>query len=112
MKTVLDDLLNQPVDIGETGEKIVASWLHQNGYSVIQNTKLPGATDIEAVSGDSKYLVQVKTSVSPNQPSYMTSDEIARIKSRATRIDYVATRARLMIDSQGNLLGQIEWLKL
>lgn len=102
----------QSVDVGQIGENIVASWLRQSGYAVVQNTKLPGATDIEAVSGNKKYLVQVKTSVYPSQPSYMTSNEIARIKSRATRIGYVATIARLIVNSQGNLLGQIEWTKL
>jgi flagellar hook protein FlgE len=96
--------------IGQYGEQHVAARLRSNGYTTNQNTRLPGSTDIEA-DGKESILVQVKTAVSPNQPSYPSSDEIRNIKSRASNSNRTAYVAQVMIDSSGNLVGEIKWSK-
>lgn len=97
--------------IGNYGEQHVASWLRLKGYTVNQNTRLPGSTDIEA-DGQERILVQVKTAVSPNEPSYPSADEIRNIKSRASNINRTAYAAQVTIDSSANLVGEIRWSKL
>ena len=96
--------------IGQYGEQHVAAWLRQQGYTVNQNTKLPGSTDIQA-DGPKSILVQVKTAVPPNEPSYPSSDEIRNIKSRATNTNRSAYIARVKIDSEAKLVGEIKWTK-
>ncbi len=96
--------------IGEYGEQHVASWLRQNGYTVLQNTKLPGSTDIEA-DGEESILVQVKTAVRPDEPAYPSSDEIRNIKSRASRLNRTAYVTQVQIDPNGNLVRDIKWTK-
>ena len=96
--------------IGLHGEQHVAAWLRQKGYSVNQNTRLPGSTDIEA-DGQESILVQVKTAVSPTEPSYPSSDEIRNIKSRASNTKRTPYVAQVKIDSAGNLVGEHKWSK-
>jgi Holliday junction resolvase-like predicted endonuclease len=98
--------------IGKTGEQIVTEWLKSKGYQCVQNTKLPGSTDIEANSGTSNLLVQVKTAIYPSTPSEPSSDEIRNIKSRASNTGREAWTAKVTINSQGQLVGNIEWSKL
>lgn len=101
-------------EIGQIGEKLVAEYLKNvKGYhKVIQNTKGPGATDIEAIGTKIRLLVQVKTAVLPNEPSCLTSDEENRIKSRAASMSAEAWEARVMLDSQHKPTGQFKWRKL
>ncbi len=94
--------------IGQYGEQHVAAWLRQRGYTVNRNTRLPGSTDIEA-DGKETILVQVKTAVSPSEPSYPSSDEIRNIKSRASNTNRTAYVAQVTIDSAGILAGEIKW---
>ena len=96
--------------IGTIGENHAARWLVARGYKTNVNTKLPGSTDIEA-DGQEKILVQVKTAVHPMQPSMPSSDEIRNIKSRATKLGRTAYVALVLIDGQGNLIGDITWSK-
>ena len=96
--------------IGQYGEQHVDAWLRTKGYTTNQNTRLPGSTDIEA-DGEESILVQVKTAVSPNQPSYPSSEEIRNIKSRASNSNRTAFVAQVTIDSSGNIVGEIKWSK-
>lgn len=100
------------VDIGQAGEKIVADYLRQKGYSVEQNTRLPGSGDIEARGNQASLLVQVKTSIHPNDPPFLCNDEMGNIRSRATRLGWEAWSARLRVNRQGDLVGEILWTKL
>jgi hypothetical protein len=96
------------VQIGDIGERHVAAWLRQNGYTVMQNTKLPGSTDIEA-DGPASLLVQVKTAAFPSEPAYPSDDEIRNIKSRASNLKRTAYVAQVQIDEQGALTKEILW---
>lgn len=100
------------VDIGQAGEGIVADYLRNKGYSVEQNTRLPGSSDIEARGNPTSLLVQVKTSLHPNDPPFLGNDEVGNIRSRATRLGWEAWSARLQVNHQGYLVGEILWTKL
>jgi hypothetical protein len=83
-----------------------------NGWHCYRNTQLPGATDIEAISGSKSLLAQVKTAVWPNRPADLTADEKKAIVARASRNQKEAWLAQLQIDNAGALVGGIAWTKL
>lgn len=101
-------------DIGKAGEMIVENWLRTHNWrNIIRNTQQPGGTDIQADGGTSgNILVQVKTALTPNQPSEISELEKSAITSRATRLNRIAYSAYVVIDSNKNLIGEIRWRKL
>jgi hypothetical protein len=98
--------------IGAAGEKIVTAALTRMGYSCYRNTQQAGSTDIEATSSTKNLLVQVKTSVYPDVPADLSGEERRNITSRATRLGYEAWQAKVQINDNEELVGQINWLKL
>ncbi len=100
------------VDIGQTGERIVARALADKGWRTNIDTKAPGSTDIEARGTNGGLLVQVKTATSPNKPAGISSDEERNIKSRAAKLRWDAYEARVQLDANGRLIGAIGWRKL
>jgi Holliday junction resolvase-like predicted endonuclease len=102
----------EAAEIGNIGERYVANWLTSKGYSGIQNTQLPGSTDIEAHTSTTKILVQVKTAVVPYLPAGLSADERDAIVSRANRLGRQAWLAQVQINSQRLLIGEIKWTKL
>jgi hypothetical protein len=99
-------------DEGAIGERIVAQWLFSKKYSVKVNTNLPGSTDIQATSNKVNLLVQVKTAVFPNVPASLSAEEKGSIKSRAARLSYEAWEAKVQLDADLDLVGNIIWQKL
>ncbi|HEY4674472.1 MAG TPA: hypothetical protein VIH48_00285 [Candidatus Bathyarchaeia archaeon] len=101
------------VEIGHAGEQVVVEWLRGKGYTIDRwDTQSSGSTDIEAHRATAHLLVQVKSSVHPNEPANLSSEEERNIKSRAARIGAVAWEARVKLDSSLNLMGDIMWRKL
>ena len=99
-------------DIGAAGEKIVSAALTNLGYSCYRNTQQPGSTDIEARGQTKTLLVQVKTSLYPDHPADLSGEERRNITSRATRLGYEAWQAKVQINDDEELVGEIKWLKL
>jgi hypothetical protein len=100
------------VEIGQAGERIVVTWLQNHAYIIDRwDTQAPGSTDIEA-HAQVKLLIQVKTSVAPNIPASLSTDEETNIKQRATRISAQAYEARVQLDSNLTLFGEIMWRRL
>lgn len=99
-------------EIGGAGERFVNSWFVRKGYETNLDTRQPGSTDIEAVSSKTSLLAQVKTAMSPSAPADLSSDEVRNIKSRATRIGYQAWQAKVTVDSNLRLIGEIQWKRL
>jgi hypothetical protein len=99
-------------DIGKIGEQLAAAWLGANGWQCYRNTQLPGATDIQGTRGKESILVQVKTAVYPNSPIFLSSVEKQAIVARANHNQAGAWLARLQIDNEGRLFGNIAWTKL
>jgi hypothetical protein len=54
----------------------------------------------------------VKTAALPNKPAGLSSDEERNIKSRAARLRWDAYEARVQLDANGRLVGEIAWRKL
>ncbi len=100
------------VEIGQAGERIVARALGQKNWQTNIDTKAPGSTDIEARGSNGGLLVQVKTAALPNKPAVLSSDEERNIKSRAARLRWDAYEARVQLDANGRLVGDIAWRKL
>ena len=99
-------------EIGNFGERHATAFLQAKGWQCHRNTQQPGATDIEARSGNQGLLVQVKTGLSPNPAPDLSADERRSITSRATSLGFEAWLAQLQIGSQGELVGSIHWKKL
>jgi Holliday junction resolvase-like predicted endonuclease len=98
-------------EIGNTGERYATDWLRSKGYQCYRNTQLPGSTDIEA-SGPANLLVQVKTAVYPSSASGLSADENRNIIARANRNGWQAWLAKVQINYQGSMIGDIGWTKL
>jgi hypothetical protein len=98
--------------IGTIGEVHTTEWLRANGYNCYRNTKLPGATDIEATGSAASLLVQVKTAIWPSSVAGLTVEEVRAIVARANRTGRQAWLAQLQINDKGALIGGIAWTKL
>lgn len=104
--------MSTAVEIGQAGERVVVEWLRGRTYIIDRwDTQAPGSTDIEA-HGPAHLLVQVKTAIYPNDPVNLSPDEERNIKSRAARIGVEAWEARVQLDSDLVLKGEIMWRKL
>jgi len=94
------------------GERAAVSWLEDKGFAIVKwETRSPGAADIEAKSGK-HLLVQVRTSVHPEDPSSLTDHEEEELITRAAKIEAEAWEARVQLDSNLQLQGKIKWRKL
>jgi Holliday junction resolvase-like predicted endonuclease len=99
----------ESAEIGNIGERHVEAWLKTKGYVCNRNTKLPGATDIEAVATGRSLLVQVKTAQQPYSPATLTQEEISAIKARAQRLNFEPWLAQVKITISGSMIGEPIW---
>lgn len=99
-------------EIGTAGESAAVAALKGKGWTISRwDTKAPGSTDIEAVSGNSKLLVQVKAAVHPQAPASLSNEEERNIKSRAAKIGASAYEAKVTLNADLTLLNS-EWRQL
>lgn len=97
------------------GERSVVTWLEKKGFTIVKwDATSPGSKNIEAKSGSAQVhlLIQARTSVHPEDPPSLTSREEEDIRSRAAKIDAEAWEARVQLDLNLQLLGEIRWRKL
>jgi hypothetical protein len=100
-------------DIMFSAEKHVEKWLADNGYSNISKEILQ--VNELALKGTGKIeniLVQVKTFLSPNRPYKLSEYEADLLTRRANKLRCAAYAAYLVLDSNGNLVGEIKWERL
>jgi Holliday junction resolvase-like predicted endonuclease len=101
------------LQVGLAGERIVVDWLTAKGYKIDRwDTQSPGSTDIEASGTTKRLLIQVKSATAPGEPSALSTDEIANIKSRAAKVPAEAWQAQVHLDSQLAQVGEIKWTKV
>lgn len=104
--------MDNVADVGSIGVRIVAQWLSRQGYRTRMNFVLSSTTDIEAVDPNTKMLIQVHTAVLPAEPVSLTPQEIALFQSRAWDKCYEPWEAKIQLDANNALIGQIMWKKL
>lgn len=102
------------LEIGMAGEKAVVDYLRDaKGFSnIIWDTTQSGASDIEAVGSKVRLLIQVKTSVHPDKPVQLSSEELSAIISRASAKVAQAWEARVVLDRNLKPKGDVEWRRL
>lgn len=99
-------MMMNTAQIGETGEKEVATWLRQNEYSSIQlRYDDPEVTDLEASKDGVCYLVRVLTAIHPSVPPSPAPDELQTLKSKAATERRVVMIAKVCLDTNGTVLS-------
>lgn len=96
-------------------ERFAVAWLENKGFKIAKwDVSSPGSRDIEARSGSARpyLLVQVRTSIQPEDLPSLTSAEEENLKSRAARIEAEAWEARVHLDHSLQLVGKINWRKI
>jgi Holliday junction resolvase len=79
---------------GIRAENKVASSYRNEGWKVTQSAGSRGAADLKCSKGETTHYVQVKSSQSLSNP-YISSSEIGRLKSTATRNDATSVIAKV-----------------
>jgi len=100
-------------EIELTGENHVELWLTRNGYTNIEKEILPSKeTEIRATGTVENILVQSRTFLAPHRPFKLSEYAIDKITRRAINMNRVAYVAYVMIDSNKDLVGEINWERL
>lgn len=100
-------------EIELTGENFVETWLAENGYSNITKAVVHSNTkEIRANSKLEGIIVQVKTFLHPARPFKLSEYEAHKITLRASRNKNTAYAAYVVIDSNKELVGEIQWERL
>jgi hypothetical protein len=95
------------------GEKKVEQWLTENGYSnVLKETLQANESGLKATGRTDNILVQVSTFLHPHRPFKLSDYEIDLLTRRATKLNLVAYAAYVVLDSSGDLVGEINWERL
>ncbi len=79
---------------GIRAEKSIASSYRDAGWKVSQSPGSRGAADLKCSKGDTTHFVQVKSSQTSSRP-YISSSEMGRLKSTATRNDATSVVAKV-----------------
>jgi len=100
-------------EVGQAGKAHVVEQLQGRRFTIKEwNLESAGAADIDAMGGRRHVLVQVKTSVSPEAPEFLSGDEAAAIKERAATLGAEAWQARVTMNDNLTLNGRIAWRKV
>lgn len=95
--------------IGRLGRRLVADWLTERGYDTDVERSAPGSGTIVAFHENGSVLVRVRTSVAPHVPAGLRPDELEDVASSAERLRCEPWEARVVIDDEGGLVGDILW---
>jgi hypothetical protein len=97
-------------DIGLIGKRYVVDWLESIEFEIVDwDDEDPEAMDIEAEHSDSHVIVRVKTAVEPDEPEDLSADEVRDLMSKASRKKAVAWEAKVRLDTDHILKGEISW---
>jgi len=100
-------------EIELAGENHVQLWLTKNGYTNIEKELLPSKeTEIKATGTVENILVQTRTFLEPHRPFKLSEYAIDKLIRRAVNMGRVAYAAYLIIDSNKDLVGEINWERL
>ncbi len=100
-------------EIGRAGEAHVVEQLQGRRFTIrAWDTESPSAADIEAMGGKKHVLVQVRTSMSPDNPESLNEEEAAAIKTRAAGLGAEPWQARVTMNADLTLNGRIAWRRV
>ncbi|MBL9115157.1 MAG: hypothetical protein JNJ83_09115 [Verrucomicrobiaceae bacterium] len=101
-----------PKEIIELGEEHVSRYLKGTGYYCTLSKPHHGAADIDARGEDDNLVVHVMTALHPAEVPNLTPSDRARVVSRAMSLEYDAWLAKVVINTEGEMLGDIVWEQL
>ncbi len=100
-------------EIGRAGEAHVVELLQGRRFVInAWDSESPSSANIEATGGRRHVLVQVKTSVAPADPGFLSRAEAAAIKARAVMVDAEPWQARVTMNDDLTLKGTIAWRRV
>lgn len=100
-------------EIKLTGEKHVAQWLAENGYSnILKETIQTDEHGIKATGSIENILVIVRAFLHPHRPFKLSDYEVDQLTRRATKQKLIAYAAYVVLDNRGNLMEEINWERL
>ncbi len=92
------------------GKRYVVDWLKSMEFEIVEwDDEDPEAMDVEAEHYDSHVIVRVTTSVEPDEPEGLSADEVRDLMSRASERKAVAWEAKVQLDEDRLLKGEISW---
>ncbi len=99
--------------VGRAGEAHVVEQLQGRRFTInAWPDKAPCEAAIEATGGRAHVLVQVKTSVTPDDPGFLSGAETALIKARAVTCGAEPWQARVTMNADLTLSGKIAWRRV
>ena len=101
-----------PDQTRQIGLNYAIDWLQKSGYEPANMASAAGPPDIEADHPTARILVRVSISMAPLRPTQLTKDEVQGLKSRAASLGRKPYAAQVLLDSGGNLLGDVRWQRL
>jgi hypothetical protein len=101
-----------PHEIEKAGEGYTVEFFKGKGFTIDKwDTHTLGSANIEAHSKEGKILVQVKSAIG-NEPSDLSAKEHRNVKSRATRMGAVAWEAKVILNTNLDIIGDIRLRQL
>ena len=97
-------------DVGLIGKRYVVAWLESIRFEIVdRDDDDPEALDIEAKHSEAHVIVRVKTAVEPERPEDLSAGEVRDLLSKASERKAVAWEAKVQLDSNRVLKGEISW---
>lgn len=97
-------------DIRLIGKRYVVDWLESMDFEIVDwDDEDPEALNVEAEHSESHVIVRVKTVVEPDEPEDLSANEVRDLMSRASERKAVAWEAKVRLDEDRLLKGEISW---
>ncbi|NIT79413.1 MAG: hypothetical protein GWO44_21605 [Thermoplasmata archaeon] len=92
------------------GKRYVVDWLESMEFEIVDwDDEDPEALDIEAEHSEAHMIVRVKTVVEPDEPEDLSAVEVRDLMSKASERKAVAWEAKVRLDEDRLLKGDISW---
>jgi hypothetical protein len=95
---MIRNFLNNSSQVREAAEKAVVNYLKSTGWKV-KKIKT-GFKDIEAIRNGNKLLIQVTSTIEPNEIKTLSKKESEEFKLRASKIGADAIGAKVVLDNE------------
>jgi hypothetical protein len=100
------------IEIESLSRAIATVDLELQGFVWKQNKSIPGLSEFEATRGSEGRLIQVRTTVHPQESLGLSQDEVDRFKLKASQIGCEPWLAQIFLRADGSVAKAISWTKL